>query len=76
MGRPLVIGVAEVAELVSCSIPTVHRMVAARELPGPINPDASSRRKRWSVAELERWADPSASAADASSVPVLRVVGS
>lgn len=57
----LLIDVAEVARLLSCSIDTVYRLVRAGALPKPVKLIRSSRWRRVDVeAYVERLAMPAA----------------
>ena len=50
-GRGL-IGAREVANLLSCSVRNVYRLVEAERMPKPVR---IGRMTRWQRAEIERW---------------------
>lgn len=74
--QPLTLRLVDAAELLDYSPSTFRRMVAAGDLPGPIDPTLSPKLRRWSRPLLERYAAGQDRAAAFDAHPAgLRVVG-
>lgn len=70
---------SEAAELLGYSCSSFRRLVAAGQLPGPIDPSMPPKLRRWSRPLLERYAgvviDSDPTPATGITRPTLRAVG-